>query len=174
MPFISPVRIQEQYKLEICRELQNRLYDGMDLYSIVKLIHWNLKGENFIQVHRFLDELAEFFTNINDLMAERAVTLTGSVEGSLTFAAATSKVMPLPFGLPQYCPDRLAVLAPRLEQYLEDMRTLIDKANGFKDYATVNMLSTQIEAFEKHCWFVRSMLDEPEYQELQEDDDDAE
>ena len=43
------------------------------LYKQVKFFHWVMTGENYIALHRFLDEVAEKLSETVDLIAERLV-----------------------------------------------------------------------------------------------------
>ena len=39
--------------------LNQQFADMFDLYSQTKQAHWNVKGEEFFQLHKLYDELAE-------------------------------------------------------------------------------------------------------------------
>lgn len=163
MAFKSPVKIKEEARLEMVDGLTPKVADALDLYSQVKMAHWNLKGMDFVSTHRFLDELADDLTNITDLLAERVVTLVGMIDvGDVKSTAKTSKVLPLSPDQLHDCYSEYGAIAVRLEQFIEDIRTLIDKAQKARDHGTVNMLATQIEKFEKHAWFIRATLDDTE------------
>lgn len=170
MAFKSPVKIKDEARQAMAADLQPKVADALDLYSQVKMAHWNLKGEDFVFLHKFLDEIGDDLVDITDLLAERVVTLVGRVEvGDVRSAAKVSKVLPLSATQSEYCYAEYEAIAVRLEQFIEDLRTLIDKGQKARDYATVNMLSTQIEKFEKHAWFVRSTLDVDETEGEQND-----
>src|SRR3954469_21797081 len=59
--------------------LANTIYSAL----AAKFAHWNVKGAGFLPVHRFFDELAEFFNNSADTIAERITALGGNAEGLL-------------------------------------------------------------------------------------------
>jgi starvation-inducible DNA-binding protein len=57
--------------------LNQLLADGTDLYTQAKHAHWNVKGMNFIALHKLFDEVAENVLPFLDSLAERAVQLGG-------------------------------------------------------------------------------------------------
>ncbi len=49
-----------------------QLADTFDLLSQVKQAHWNVKGTDFIQLHKLFDDFAEHLVEYVDMIAERA------------------------------------------------------------------------------------------------------
>jgi starvation-inducible DNA-binding protein len=62
-----------------------------DLYSQTKQAHWNVKGEEFYQLHELFDEIAEELVKFMDMVAERATALGGEALGTVRMAAAAPK-----------------------------------------------------------------------------------
>ena len=58
--------------------------DLLDLYSQTKHAHWNVKGQDFIALHKLFDEINEAVEDYVDDIAERAVQLGGVVPGTMT------------------------------------------------------------------------------------------
>src|SRR3954470_1320532 len=70
--------------------LNRRLADCIDLQTQCKQAHWNVKGANFIALHKLFDDINEAVEDYVDLLAERVVQLGGVAEGTLRGAARRS------------------------------------------------------------------------------------
>ena len=73
--FKSPSQLPEASRNKIAASLNERLADGLDLHSQIKVAHWNVKGPNFAALHPLFETFAVSLANFNDAVAERAVTL---------------------------------------------------------------------------------------------------
>src|SRR5512138_1031648 len=62
--------------------LNARLADAIDLRTQLKVAHWNVKGPQFIALHKLFDEIVEDADEYVDLIAERAVQLGGIADGT--------------------------------------------------------------------------------------------
>ena len=67
------VSIREQ-SIEL---LNARLADCIDLQTQVKQAHWNVKGREFIGLHKLFDEIYDAVRDYVDEIAERAVQTRG-------------------------------------------------------------------------------------------------
>src|SRR4051812_12893405 len=71
-----------------CVELLNaRLADCIDLLHQSKQAHWNVKGPDFIALHKLFDEVVSAVMEYMDTIAERIVQLGGIAEGTIQNAA---------------------------------------------------------------------------------------
>ena len=84
--------------------------DTFDLMSQTKFAHWNVKGSNFIGLHKLFDELAERLEGHVDELAERVTGLGGVATGTARQAAASSRVAEFPKGK-KNTPARVGVFA---------------------------------------------------------------
>ena len=64
------------------RALNSRLADCLDLQTQTKQAHWNVRGANFIALHKLFDEINESVEGFSDSIAERAVQLGGTARGT--------------------------------------------------------------------------------------------
>ena len=156
--FKSPSNLSEQARTKISESLNQRLVDGLDLHSQIKVAHWNIKGPHFAALHPLFETFAVDLADFNDQIAERAVTLGAKVYGTARHVARTSK-------LPEYPQEtsrdleHARHLVERFDGYLgglRETRSLIDQQ---QDLDTADLLTTAIEAFEKHAWFLRATLE---------------
>jgi starvation-inducible DNA-binding protein len=155
----SPSALSEPARVAIAKSLNERLADGLDLHSQIKVAHWNIKGPNFASLHPLFETFANSLALHNDTIAERAVTLGALAYGTVRHVAQTSR-------LPEYISDttrdldHVRLLAERIEVYLEGMRASRKVAETEVDVDTVDMLTGMISEFEKHAWFLRATLGE--------------
>src|SRR5262245_3673597 len=70
--------IPENTRKEMITLLNQRLADVIDLQLQAKLAHWNVRGPNFIALHKLFDEVAETVEEYVDLIAERTAALGGT------------------------------------------------------------------------------------------------
>src|SRR6516165_192791 len=94
---VTPMRLHptkndlsENVRSKAVALLGSRLADCIDLQTQTKQAHWNVKGPEFIALHKLFDEINEDVEDYVDLIAERAVQLGGAVEGTARAVAAKS------------------------------------------------------------------------------------
>src|SRR3954464_7610367 len=114
----SPSHLPEDTRVKIADQLNARLADGLDLYSQIKVAHWNIKGPQFAALHPLFDTFADQVSDFNDTIAERAVTLGAKAYGTSRHVAKVSK-------LPEYPQEttrdleHVRLLTERFELYLD-------------------------------------------------------
>ncbi|NPC71782.1 DNA starvation/stationary phase protection protein Dps [Corallococcus exiguus] len=154
----SPSPLSEQARTAIAATLNERLADGLDLHSQIKVAHWNIKGPQFAALHPLFETFAVSLANHNDSIAERAVTLGGRAYGTSRHVGTHSR-------LPEYPQEtsrdleHVKLLAERIEVYLGGLRESRTAVEGLKDTDTVDLFTGIITEFEKHAWFLRASLE---------------
>ncbi|MHA7628702.1 DNA starvation/stationary phase protection protein Dps [Corallococcus sp. M7] len=154
----SPSPLSEQARTAISATLNERLADGLDLHSQIKVAHWNIKGPQFAALHPLFETFAVSLANHNDSIAERAVTLGGRAYGTSRHVGKNSR-------LPEYPQEtsrdleHVKLLAERIEVYLNGLRESRAAVEGHKDTDTVDLFTGIITEFEKHAWFLRASLE---------------
>jgi starvation-inducible DNA-binding protein len=154
----SPSPLFEEARVEIADNLNARLADGLDLWSQIKVAHWNVKGPQFASLHPLFETFAADLAEHNDTIAERAVTLGARAYGTARHVAKSS-------GLPEYpqettrAMEHVALLADRMEAYLHGVRVSRKVAEDLGDTDTADMLGGVIAKVEKHAWFLRASLE---------------
>lgn len=73
--------------IQLCNE---RLADSIDLQTQCKYAHWNVKGPNFIALHKLFDEVNEDVEEYIDLIAEQIAQLGGVAKGTARMVVAGS------------------------------------------------------------------------------------
>lgn len=154
----SPSHLSEAARKTISEALRAVLTDGIDLYTQIKIAHWNVKGAHFAALHPLFDQFASDQAANNDDIAERVLTLGHLAVGTARHVAKASR-------LPDYPQDttkdlqHVALLVERIGKQLEGMRSARDVAKGNEDEDTFDLLTGQIEQFEKHSWFLHATLE---------------
>lgn len=151
----SPSPLPEAARRRLADTLNARLADGLDLWTQIKVAHWNVKGPHFAALHPLFEGFATSLANFNDAVAERAVTLGALAVGTARHVAASSKLEEYPQqttgGL-----EHVKLLADRIEAYvslLRESRSLSEKEG---DTDTVDLLTGIVTEFEKNGWFLRA------------------
>ncbi len=85
--------LPEERRKQLIEILNNRLADCVDLQMQAKQAHWNVKGPNFIALHKLFDEVADTAEDSVDLIAERIVQLAGIAEGTVRVVQWTATLL---------------------------------------------------------------------------------
>lgn len=137
--------------------LNQQLADTFDLFSQLKQAHWNLKGAQFIALHKLYDDLAEESLEHGDMIAERATALGGVAHGTTRMAAANTRLPEFPDG-PIDSLDSVAALVERFAAYAASTRKAIDAAEGAKDIGSSDLFTEIVRAADKNLWFLEAHL----------------
>jgi starvation-inducible DNA-binding protein len=158
MRYRSPSKLPDDARSAIAATLNNRLADGLDLHSQIKVAHWNIKGPHFAALHPLFETFAVALAAFNDQIAERAVTLGGLAQGTARHVAKSST-------LPEYPQEttrdleHVRLLADRFEKYLDGVRESRSIGEKHGDTDTVDLLTQVVTEFEKNAWFLRASLE---------------
>lgn len=137
--------------------LEQRLVSLIDTQLVLKHIHWNVIGHNFIAVHEMLDEQVAAVRVMTDEVAERIAVLGGSPTGTPGHVVAKRSW------------DDYAVARASVEVHLEaldevydgvisDHRKAIEETSEV-DPVTEDLLIGQTAKLELFQWFVRSHIE---------------
>ena len=153
----TPSNLPEAARTEIARVLNERLADGLDLHSQIKLAHWNVRGPQFPALHPLFEQFATQLAVHNDAMAERAVTLGALAIGTARQVAKGSRLPEYPTDTTRDL-DHVKALAERIEIYLGGIRDARKVAADKQDDETIDLLTGILTEFEKNAWFLRATL----------------
>jgi starvation-inducible DNA-binding protein len=155
--FPTRIDIPADARTRLVEALNQHLADTSDLRSQVKQAHWNVKGENFYQLHLLFDEIAGELAEFADELAERVTTLGGYATGTVRMAAEHSS-------LPEYPTDatdgmqHVAALVERFAAYAKNLRDGIDAADELHDKTTADLYTEISRAVDKRLWFLEAHL----------------
>ncbi len=137
--------------------LGSRLADCIDLQTQTKQAHWNVKGPEFIALHKLFDEINEEVEDYVDLIAERAVQLGGTVEGTARTVAAKSSLPEYPLTITSGR-DHVAALSNALATFGKSVREAINQADEFGDADTSDVFTEVSRGIDKWLWMVEAHL----------------
>jgi len=141
-------------RAKICDVLNERLRDSIKLGLCAKQAHWNVKGVNFIALHKLFDEVYEAAEGFTDEIGERITALGGLADGSVE--ALTKSVLP---DHPTTAVDwktHVSSLADELRSYGKLIRQNINHADELDDKGTADLFTDIVRAVDKHLWFVEA------------------
>jgi starvation-inducible DNA-binding protein len=136
--------------------LNARLADAIDLRTQLKVAHWNVKGPEFIALHRLFDEIAADAEEYVDLLAERAVQLGGVADGTARQVVARS-------GLDEYAAtsggggrEHVHAVADALATFGRSVREAIETAADARDQDTADIFTEISRGTDKWLWMVEA------------------
>lgn len=137
--------------------LGSRLADCIDLQTQTKQAHWNVKGPEFIALHELFDKINEEVEDYVDLIAERAVQLGGTVEGTARAVAAKSSLPEYPLTITGGR-DHVAALSSALTAFGKSARQAIEQSAEFGDAVTSDMFTEISRGIDQWLWMVEAHL----------------
>jgi starvation-inducible DNA-binding protein len=137
--------------------LNARLADALDLESATKQAHWNVKGPNFIALHKLFDELHSNVEEHVDTIAERITALGGIALGTVQAAARGSSLQPYPENIADGV-EHLEALADRLADFGKKVRAAIGTADEAGDADGADLFTAVSRDVDKYLWFLEAHL----------------
>jgi starvation-inducible DNA-binding protein len=144
-----------EHREQLVALLNQRLADGIDLMLQAKLAHWNVDGPEFYALHGLFDRVYEDLAEHVDILAERAVQLGGTAEGSIQNVSERSRCVPYPLGR-AHGAAHLAALDEALQIYADHLRGSADEARELADPDTADLLGGVNRDLEKHRLFLQA------------------
>lgn len=138
--------------------LNHALASAIDLYGQVKHAHWNVRGEEFAQLHKLFDDIATDVLEYADLIAERVVQLGIDARGTIQHAAEHSSLKPYPVSHARW-QAHVEAIARGLAAFGEQTRTFIERSDKAGDAVTNDILVEICRGTDKWLWMVESHLD---------------
>ena len=144
-------------RVKVSDLLNLRLADCIDLQTQCKQAHWNVKGPNFIALHKLFDEINADVEVYVDLLAERVVQLGGIAEGTARSVAERTT-------LAEYPPFLISgeahvdALSSALAAFGSGTRKAIDQVDELEDADSADILTEISRGIDKWLWFVEAHL----------------
>ncbi len=156
-PVKTRIDIDENTRQQMIKILNAQLADTFDMFSLIKQAHWNIKGSQFIALHKLFDELADGLLGYVDMLAERVTALGGIAMGTVRMAATASRLDAYPSDLLQ---DMATVqfLADQMAQIAASTRSAADQAEELGDMATNDLFIEIVRDLDKWLWFLEAHL----------------
>jgi starvation-inducible DNA-binding protein len=155
--FPTRIDLPAEVRTKMISLLNQQLADTFDLMAQTKFAHWNVKGPNFIAVHKLFDELAEKLEEHVDTIAERATALGGVAMGTVRQTAAMSRTPEFPAGTHKSA-DVIAALVDRYAGVGKSSREAIDTADQLGDRDTSDLFTAVSREIDQALYFLEAHL----------------
>lgn len=141
----------------VALRLNQILADEYVLYTKVRNCHWNVEGSNFMEMHKFYEDMYNGIDEAIDEIAERVRMLGHQSLGTLKdFLKMTSL----------HEEDYTSNQKKQLQNLLNDHEAMIQAlrkdirefADKYKDDGNADFVTSLMQQHEKWAWFVRSYL----------------
>lgn len=150
--------IPEKSRKKLVVLMNERLADTIDLQTQCKQAHWNIKGEDFIALHKLFDEINEDVEEYIDLVAERVVQLGGLAEGTARMVAKRSSLKEYGAAQASASKAHIKALSDALSSYAKMTRKAIDETDELEDKVSADMFTEITRGIDKWLWFVEAHL----------------
>ena len=151
------IGISEEHLQAVSLELNRVLADEYVLYTKNRNYHWNVEGDNFMEMHKFYQSQYEELDEIIDEVAERIRALGHYSEGRLKEYIKISRLEEP--GHTSKQTEQLTNLLNDHEAIIQNLRQLITLfAEKYKDLGTSDYVTGLMERHEKMAWFIRAYL----------------
>ena len=152
----SPIGLDTVQSQALAAELNKLLASYQILYMNVRGFHWNIRGNQFFELHLKFEEIYNDLLLKVDALAERILTLDGVPLHSFSDYLKVSAI-PEQKGLH----DGRACVESLLESFRELLvaqRRILGQAADAGDEGTASSLSDYVQQQEKLVWMLRAYL----------------
>lgn len=147
--------LPKKERAELVIMLNKSLASTTDLYLQLKHAHWNIKGKQFIALHKLFDEIAEEVEDQVDVIAERITALGGTAFGTVQEVEKNTQLRLLPTNvftlelMLDHLTHNFAILS-------ELSRENIDETQELDDMATNDLYIDLVRMLDKNLWFLEA------------------
>ena len=147
--------LPESKRTPVVQLLNDRLVEALDLQLQAKQAHWNVKGPSFIALHELFDKLGEELEEYIDDIAERAVALGVTAEGTTHFVIERTQLAKYPAQISEGL-AHVDALANAYAVFGKSVREAIDEAGKAGDADTSDLFTGVSRGIDKSLWFLEA------------------
>ena len=155
--FSTRIDLPQDSRVKLVALLNARLADTLDVNTQTKFAHWNVKGNDFYQLHLLFDQIAEHLEDQVDLIAERITSLGGRAHGTLRQAAQASSIEEYDTSVVKGS-DHVRTLSDRIGALANSVRESIDRAEELGDAGTADLFTQIVRELDKDLYFLESHI----------------
>lgn len=142
---------------KVVENLRKLQADSIVLYMKVHNFHWNVRGSDFPQAHKALEEIYEKFADMFDDLAERIIQLDGTPVVTLAEAVKISKIKEET--KTNFTSKEILKEVLKIYNHLhEDFESLAKLADKDDDRVTASYCDDKLAELEKAIWMVNAQL----------------
>lgn len=150
------IGIEKKKARQLGKELNNLLANYQIFYQNLRGLHWNIKGENFFELHTKFEELYDDAVIKIDEIAERVLTL--EAEPLHTFSdylkvAQIKEEKSVTNGL-----SGVKIIVNNFSALILKERKILQIASEANDEGTASLMSDYISQTEKTLWMLNSYI----------------
>lgn len=150
------IGISDKNLKSVCAVLTNCLADSHLIYFKLRKFHWNVKGDNFMELHKLFESHYEQVQEAIDEIAERISQLGGDAIGTTSEFAKHSSLKESPGKNPSNNLDMIKELLADHETIIKNLRQAVDDTDEkYSDKGTSDFLTNLMEGHEKMAWTLR-------------------
>ncbi|MFM5438561.1 Dps family protein [Aeromonas enteropelogenes] len=152
----SPIGLDSVQSQALAAELNKLLASYQILYMNVRGFHWNIRGNQFFELHLKFEEIYNDLLLKVDALAERILTLDGVPMHSFSDYLKVSTIAEQ-----KDMHDGRACVESLLESFRELLiaqRRILGQAADAGDEGTASILSDYVQQQEKLVWMLRAYL----------------
>jgi len=139
--------------------LKTTLANAYVLYHTIHGFHWNLKGSDFYEYHKFFDEIVNDIYDHIDPIAENIVKLGGEAPFVMTELVRDANIQET--GLISKDPVELARKFQEMNaQMITELKDTFKVANNANEQGVANFIAERIDQHQKWDWFLKASLGE--------------
>lgn len=150
--------LEASVRSQVIDLLNERLADAIDLQLQAKQAHWNVKGRQFIALHKLFDEIYAAIEDYVDLLAERVVQLGGTAEGTSAIVAERSDLPQYPINISSG-EEHVWALSNALATFGKGIRQAINETDDLGDADATDICTEISRGVDKWLWFVEAHAD---------------
>ena len=156
-PMTPNIEIDENHLKEGEHLLNTLLADEYVLYTKTRNAHWNIQGQNFIELHKFFENQYQTLDIIIDDVAKRVRALGHFALGSLKDFIAVTRLSEynLEFTNQNHI---IQSLLEDHETLIRSLRKDITATAEHRDLGTADFMTRLLEQHEKMSWMLRAHL----------------
>jgi len=144
---------------DLMSALKKTLANAYVLYHTIHGFHWNLKGNDFYEYHKFFDEIVSDIYEHIDPIAENIVKLGGEAPFVMTELVKDANIQET--GLVSKDPIELARKFQGMNsQMVTELKDTFKIANSANEQGVANFIAERIDQHQKWDWFLKASLGE--------------
>lgn len=152
------IELSDQNRKEIADLLNTLLADEYVLFTKTRKAHWNIQGQNFMELHKFFEGQYEVLDEIIDEVAERVRALGQLSIGSLKEFAKVTNLLEDDRDLSSQ-KHTIETLTHDHEIIIRTIRTsIVPVSEKCTDLGTTDFVTGVMEQHEKMAWMLRAYI----------------
>lgn len=153
---LSTIGLEKSTTKELSEDLNVLLADLQIYYQNLRGVHWNIKGEQFFQLHPKFEELYLDAQEKVDLVAERILTLGATPLHTFEDYVEHSTVK-VGKNISE-AEASVQLILDSIQELLKIERRILDRSAELDDEGTNSMMSDFISFQEKTAWMLKAFL----------------